>query len=142
VVRFQVLECEPPSRLAYSCAAGPIIDTQVIYRLEPDGDGTRFWPAMSERSESNGGGGNCTVSRVSLTICPKCGYNMAPGSWPEMGRGGRGTPRARRNVALPDAFRQGHHHGPRPARLNLGPRISGLRLLDHRCIGFEQDVDV
>jgi hypothetical protein len=86
VVRFQVLECEPPSRLAYSWAAGPIIDTQVIYRLEPDGDGTRFWPAMSERSESNGGGGNCTLSPVSLTIFPKCGYNMAPGSWPEMGR--------------------------------------------------------
>jgi hypothetical protein len=41
VVRCQVLECEPPSRLAYSWSAGPIIDTQVIYRLEPDGDGTR-----------------------------------------------------------------------------------------------------
>jgi len=41
VVRCQVLECKPPSRLAYSWSAGPIIDTQVIYRLEPDGDGTR-----------------------------------------------------------------------------------------------------
>lgn len=40
VVRCQVLECEPPSRLAYSWSAGPIIDTQVIYRLEPDGGGT------------------------------------------------------------------------------------------------------
>jgi hypothetical protein len=38
VVRCQVLECEPPSRLAYSWSAGPIIDTQVIYRLGPDGD--------------------------------------------------------------------------------------------------------
>src|SRR5262249_54956624 len=36
VVRCQVLECEPPSRLAYSWSAGPIIDTQVIDRLEPD----------------------------------------------------------------------------------------------------------
>ena len=43
VVRCQVLECEPPSRLAYSRSAGPIIDTQVIYRLEPDGDGTRVF---------------------------------------------------------------------------------------------------
>ncbi len=43
VVRCQVLECEPPSRLAYSWSAGPIIDTQVIYRLEPDGDGTRVF---------------------------------------------------------------------------------------------------
>jgi hypothetical protein len=43
VVRCEVLECEPPRRLAYSCSAGPIIDTQVIYRLEPDGDGTRVF---------------------------------------------------------------------------------------------------
>ena len=37
------LECEPPSRLACSWSAGPIIDTQVINRLEPDGDGTRVF---------------------------------------------------------------------------------------------------
>jgi hypothetical protein len=43
VVRCRVLECEPPSRLAYSWSAGPIIDTQVIYRLEPNGDGTRVF---------------------------------------------------------------------------------------------------
>ena len=43
VVRCQVLECEPPSRLAYSWSAGPIIDTQVIYRLELDGEGTRVF---------------------------------------------------------------------------------------------------
>jgi len=43
VVRCQVLECEPPSRLAYSWSAGPIIDTQVSYRLEPDGGGTRVF---------------------------------------------------------------------------------------------------
>jgi hypothetical protein len=30
-----------PGRLASSWSAGPIIDTQVIDRLEPDGDGTR-----------------------------------------------------------------------------------------------------
>ena len=43
VVRCQVLECKPPSRLAYSWSAGPSIDTQVIYRLEPDGGGTRVF---------------------------------------------------------------------------------------------------
>jgi hypothetical protein len=43
VVRYRVLECEPPGRLAYSWSAGPIIDTQVIYRLESDGDGTRVF---------------------------------------------------------------------------------------------------
>ena len=43
VVRCQVLEREPPSRLAYSWSAGPIIDTHGIYRLEPDGDGTRVF---------------------------------------------------------------------------------------------------
>ena len=40
VVRWQVLGCEAPSRLASSWSAGPIINTQVIYRLEPDGDET------------------------------------------------------------------------------------------------------
>jgi len=43
VVRCQVLECESPSQLATSWPAGPIIDTQVIYRLEPDGGGTRVF---------------------------------------------------------------------------------------------------
>ena len=43
VVRCQVLECEPPSRLAYSWSAGPIIDTQVSYRLEPAGGGMRVF---------------------------------------------------------------------------------------------------
>lgn len=47
MVRCQVPECEPPphkkSRPAFSWSAGPIIDTQVSYRLEPDGDGTRVF---------------------------------------------------------------------------------------------------
>ena len=48
VVRCQVLECEPPSRLLFSWSAGgPVVNTRVSYRLEPDGDGTRF---MFERS--------------------------------------------------------------------------------------------
>jgi len=34
---------KPPGRLADSWWAGPIIDPQVIYRLEPDGDGTRVF---------------------------------------------------------------------------------------------------
>ncbi len=43
VVHCQVLECEPPSRLVFSWSAGgPVVNTRVSYRLEPDGDGTRF----------------------------------------------------------------------------------------------------
>ena len=42
IVRCEVLECEPPSRLAFSWSAGgPVVDTRVSFRLEPDGDGTR-----------------------------------------------------------------------------------------------------
>jgi hypothetical protein len=37
-----VLECAPPGQLAYSWAGGGI-DTQVSYRLEPDGEGTRLF---------------------------------------------------------------------------------------------------
>ena len=43
IVHCEVLECEPPSRLAYSWSAGSIVDTQVSYRLEPEGDGTRVF---------------------------------------------------------------------------------------------------
>ena len=43
VVRCEVLECEPPDRLAFSWSAGgPVENTRVSYRLEPDGDGTRL----------------------------------------------------------------------------------------------------
>jgi len=41
VVRCEVLECEPPSRLAFSWSAAGIEGTRVSFRLEPDGDGTR-----------------------------------------------------------------------------------------------------
>jgi uncharacterized protein YndB with AHSA1/START domain len=42
VVSCEVLECEPPSLLAFSwTVGGPIINTRVSYRLEPDGDRTR-----------------------------------------------------------------------------------------------------
>lgn len=42
-VRCEVLECEPPSRLVFSWSvAGPVANTQVSYRLEPDGPGTRL----------------------------------------------------------------------------------------------------
>lgn len=41
IVHCEVLECEPPSRLAFSWSAGGLSDTQVTFRLEPDGDGTR-----------------------------------------------------------------------------------------------------
>jgi uncharacterized protein YndB with AHSA1/START domain len=41
VVRSEVLECEPPSRLAFSWSAGGLEGTRVSFRLEPDGEGTR-----------------------------------------------------------------------------------------------------
>ena len=41
VVHCEVLECEPPSRLAFSWEAGGLVGTQVSFRLEPDGAGTR-----------------------------------------------------------------------------------------------------
>ena len=43
VVNSEVLECEPPSRLAFSWSAGGLEDTRVSFRLEPDGDGTRLF---------------------------------------------------------------------------------------------------
>ena len=42
VVHCEVLECEPPSRLVFSWSAGEIVGTQVSFRLEPDGIGTRL----------------------------------------------------------------------------------------------------
>jgi len=43
VVRCEVLECEPPDRLAFSWSAeGPVVDTRVTFQLEPDGEGTRI----------------------------------------------------------------------------------------------------
>jgi uncharacterized protein YndB with AHSA1/START domain len=42
-VRCEVLECEPPSRLSFSWSAGgPVENTRVSFRLEPDGRGTRL----------------------------------------------------------------------------------------------------
>ncbi|MBI2916745.1 MAG: SRPBCC domain-containing protein [Chloroflexi bacterium] len=43
IVHCEVLECAPPSRLAYSWAGGPVVNTKVSYRLEPDGTGTRVF---------------------------------------------------------------------------------------------------
>ena len=43
IVRCEVLECEPPSRLVFSWSAGGLVDTQVSFRLEADGDGTRLF---------------------------------------------------------------------------------------------------
>jgi len=43
-VRCEVLECDPPSRLVFSWSAGgPVENTRVTFRLEPDGDGTRIF---------------------------------------------------------------------------------------------------
>ena len=43
VVECEVLECDPPSRLAFSwLAGGPVVDTRVSFRLEPDAGGTRL----------------------------------------------------------------------------------------------------
>lgn len=41
VVNCEVLECEPPSWLAFSWSAGGLVDTRVSFRLEPDREGTR-----------------------------------------------------------------------------------------------------
>jgi uncharacterized protein YndB with AHSA1/START domain len=41
VVRCEVLECEPRSRLAFSWVADGLADTRVSFRLEPDAEGTR-----------------------------------------------------------------------------------------------------
>jgi len=43
IVHCEVLECEPPSRLAFSWSAASLVDTRVTFRLEPDGDGTRIF---------------------------------------------------------------------------------------------------
>jgi uncharacterized protein YndB with AHSA1/START domain len=40
-VHCEVLECDPPSRLAFSWAAGALADSRVSFRLEADGEGTR-----------------------------------------------------------------------------------------------------
>lgn len=42
VVRCEVLECEQPSRLAFSWSAEGLEGTRVSFHLEPDGDGTRL----------------------------------------------------------------------------------------------------
>jgi uncharacterized protein YndB with AHSA1/START domain len=42
IVRCEVLECEPPRRLAFSWSAEGLVDTRVSFRLEPDGEGTRL----------------------------------------------------------------------------------------------------
>lgn len=43
VVRCEVLECEPPHRLAFSWSAGaPVENTRVSFLLERDGEGTRL----------------------------------------------------------------------------------------------------
>jgi uncharacterized protein YndB with AHSA1/START domain len=41
-VDCEVIECEPPSRLVFSWSAGGLADTQVSFRLEPAGEGTRL----------------------------------------------------------------------------------------------------
>jgi uncharacterized protein YndB with AHSA1/START domain len=42
IVHCEVVECESPSRLAFSWSAGgAVVNTRVSFRLEPDGDGTR-----------------------------------------------------------------------------------------------------
>lgn len=49
IVRCEVLECEPPSEktgglLSFSWSAGgPVENTRVTFRLEPDGSGTRLF---------------------------------------------------------------------------------------------------
>lgn len=42
-VNCEVIECEPPCRLMFSWAAGGLANSQVSFRLEPDGEGTRLF---------------------------------------------------------------------------------------------------
>ncbi|MBE7159504.1 MAG: SRPBCC domain-containing protein [Rhodospirillales bacterium] len=42
-VHCEVLECDPPRRLVFSWSAGELTDTQVSFRLEADGAGTRVF---------------------------------------------------------------------------------------------------
>jgi len=70
VVRCQVLECVPPGRLAYSWPAGPISDSQAIYRLEPDVDGTRVFFGHSGFAMSQPGGNPSWVGRKSSSGFP------------------------------------------------------------------------
>ena len=35
----------------------------------------------------SGGGGNCTRSPFSVSVCLKCGYELLSDGWPEKGRG-------------------------------------------------------
>lgn len=58
VVHCEVVECEPPRRLVFSWSVGgPVVDTRVSFRLEPDGDGTRihFEHAGFDVSQPQGG---------------------------------------------------------------------------------------
>ena len=44
VVHCEVLECTPPNYLAFSWSVGgPVVDTRVSFRLEPDGDAPRVF---------------------------------------------------------------------------------------------------
>ncbi len=42
VVHCEVTELDPPRRLAYTWVGGPLRDTVVTYRLEPEGSGTHL----------------------------------------------------------------------------------------------------
>ena len=41
IVRCEVLQCVPPSELAFTWIVDGFLNTRVSYRLEPDGNGTR-----------------------------------------------------------------------------------------------------
>ena len=42
-VQCEVLDCDPPRRLAFSWSAGPLVGTRGSFRLEPEGMGTRIF---------------------------------------------------------------------------------------------------
>lgn len=57
VVRCEVLECDPPNSLSFSWSVGgPVDNTRVSFRLEPDGEGTRVFFEHSGFDLSQPGG--------------------------------------------------------------------------------------
>ena len=87
IVHCEVLECEPPSRLAFSWSAGELVDTRVSFRLEADGDGTRVLRAFGLRRRAAVGRAGVQGSGVWLgeDVQTACRRGREPGDRPQLG---------------------------------------------------------